>query len=125
MAKKFLQLKDIGAYRISFALSNYIWKIVTNWDILAKNTVGEQIVRSADSISSNIAEGFGRYFKKDKIKFYRYSYASILESLDWNQKAKARKLITAEQYEHILKELKILPREINHLISYTDDRLKK
>jgi len=82
-------------------------------------------VRSADSISSNIAEGFGRYFKKDKIKFYRYSYASILESLDCNQKAKARKLISAEQYEHILKELKILPREINHLISYTDDRLKK
>ncbi|MCK4639103.1 MAG: four helix bundle protein, partial [Bacteroidales bacterium] len=26
---------------------------------------------AADSISANIAEGFGRYHKKDKIKFYR------------------------------------------------------
>src|SRR3989338_3817951 len=103
---KYLQLNDIGAYKISFHLSNYVWEIVSHWKHLEKDTVGKQFVRAIDSVSANIAEGFGRYTKKDKICFYRYSSASILESLDWNEKSKYRKLITKEQYEHIFRELK-------------------
>lgn len=94
MEKKFLKLSDIDAYREAFHLSNYIWNIVINWNYFAKDTIGKQFVRAVDSISSNIAEGFGRYTKKDKIKFYRYSFSSIKESLDWNEKAKVRKLLT-------------------------------
>ena len=30
-----------------------------------------QYIRAIDSISSNLAEGFGRYHKKDKIHFYK------------------------------------------------------
>ena len=85
----------------------------------------EQFVRSIDSISANIAEGFGRYGKKDKIKFYHYSFGSVKESLDWNEKSKARKLILTEQYKHILDELQNLPKEINQLIQFTNQRLKE
>jgi|SRR3989339_111180 len=120
---KYLNLNDISAYKISFHLSNYIWNIVIRWDYLAKETVGKQYIRAADSISANIAEGFGRYTKKDKICFYRYSYGSIKESLDWNEKSKVRKLLNQDEYEFILKELQILPREINSLIKYTNDKL--
>ena len=70
----YLKLNDITAYRESFNLSNKIWSIVISWDYFAKDTVGKQFVRAIDSVSANIAEGFGRYGKKDKIKFYRYSY---------------------------------------------------
>lgn len=82
MDKKYLKLNDISAYKIAFNLSNYVWKIVINWDYFAKDTIGKQCVRALDSISSNIAEGFGRYGKRDKIVFYRYSYGSIKESLE-------------------------------------------
>lgn len=108
---------------MAFRLSNIAWDIVAKWNYFEKDTVGKQFVRAVDSISANIAEGFGRYSKKDKICFYRYSYGSIKESLDWNEKAKVRKLISKEQYDHILKELKSLPREVNHLIKFTKDRL--
>lgn len=37
-----------------------------------------QIINAIDSISANIAEGFGRYGKKDKIKFYYYSFGSVI-----------------------------------------------
>jgi len=121
--KRYLDIKDINAYNISFDLSNYIWGIIVKWDYFSKSTVGIQFARSIDSISANIAEGFGRYSKKDKIKFYRYSYGSVKESLDWIEKAKLRKLIIDEQYEHITKELNKLPREINHLIKYTNEKL--
>ena len=121
--KSYLKLNDISAYKISFHLSNYIWNIIINWDYFTKDTIGKQFTRSIDSISANIAEGFGRYNKKDKIKFYRYSFSSLKESLDWNEKAKIRKLLTEEQYEYILKELNKLPRELNYLIKFTNEKL--
>ena len=68
MEKKYLKLNDIDAYKEAFYLSNKIWQIVILWDHFSKNTVGTQFVRDLDSISDNIAEGFGRYSKKDKIK---------------------------------------------------------
>lgn len=120
----YLSLKDLNSYSISFDLSNYVWDIVVKWDYFAKDTVGKQFVRSIDSISANIAEGFGRYHKKDKVLFYRYSYGSIQESINWVQKAKCRNLVSLEQYERIKNDLEKLPREVNSLIKFTNDKLK-
>jgi four helix bundle protein len=121
---RYLLLNDIAAYKKAFALSNYVWDIVVKWDIFAKKTIGEQFVNAVDSMSANIAEGFGRFGKKDKVKFYRYSFGSTKEACDWNEKAEVRKLITAEQHDHILHELQEMPREINHLIEFTREKLK-
>ena len=76
-------------YKIAFKLSNYVWDIIyIQWDLFTKKTIGVQMVNAVDSISANIAEGFGRHFKKDKVNFYRYSKGSLKESFDWNEKAK-------------------------------------
>lgn len=123
--RKYLQLNDISAYKRALNLSNYVWKKVEKWDWFAKQTIGVQFVKAVDSISANIAEGFGRWFKKDKIKFYRISFGSITESLDWNQKAKERKLLKESECDHILSELKTLPKELNQLIKYTKIKLKE
>lgn len=125
MEKKFLKLNNIDAYKISFHLSNYFWQIFIKWDYFVKKTIGCQFVQSIDSISANLAEGFGRYNKKDKIKFYRYSFGSLYESLDWNQKAKVRHLISEEQYKYLFTELQRLPKLINQLIQYTNLKLKR
>jgi four helix bundle protein len=76
-------------------------------------------------MSANIAEGFGRYGKRDKINFYRYSFGSLKESQDWTQKAKIRSLIAEEEYNHIMSELEKMPKEINYLIKFTNEKLKK
>lgn len=125
MDRKYLKLGDIDAYVIAFNLSNYVWQIVVKWDYFEKRTVGCQFVESIDSISANLAEGFGRYFKKDKIKFYWYSSGSVKEGLDWNQKSKIRNLLTPDQYDHIFKELQKLPLAINRLIKFTNEKLNK
>jgi len=121
--KKFLKLNDIDAYKISFHLSNYVWEVVLKWDYFAKKTIGAQFVEAVDSISANIAEGFGRYFKKDKVKFYRYSSGSLKECFDWNEKAKVRNLISETEYRNIFNELDKLPKAINSLIKYTNEKL--
>ena len=125
MDKKYLQLNDISAYKTAFHLSNYVWEIVIKWDGFAKNTVGIQYVRAVDSISANIAEGFGRYGKKDRIKFYRYSQGSLKESLDWLHKSRARNLLQEDEYQFIFAELEKLPKDISSLITYTNRVLKE
>ncbi len=107
--KKYLKLSDIDAYRVAFHLSNCVWEEVIRWDYFAKDTVGKQFVRAVDSVSANIAEGFGRYHKKDKVKFYRYASGSLKECLDWNEKAKIRELITLATYKGFFTQLHRYP----------------
>ncbi len=121
----FLQLNDIDCYCRAFNLSNYVWRIIVKWNYFPRKTVGSQFVRAIDSISANIAEGFGRYHKKDKIKFYHYAFGSVKEGLDWNEKSKVRKLINKSQYSDIFEELNLLPKEINQLIKFTKIKLEK
>ena len=108
----------------AFTLSNFVWDIVTSWGVFERQTVGSQFVRAIDSVSANIAEGFGRYGKKDKVFFYRIARASVYESLDWLEKSKRRKLTTEKNYTYVFRSLKELPKDINTLIKYTNDHLK-
>ncbi len=124
MENTYLSIDKIYAYNRSFDLSNKIWNIVNTWENFAKFTIGKQLVNSADSISANIAEGFGRYHKKDKIKFYRYSNGSLLESIDWIKKSEIRGLISKEQFDYLMGNFNELPKELNQLISYTNIKLK-
>ncbi len=78
-SKRHIDFYDLSSYKLSHELSNIIWFIVIEWDYFAKNTVGKQLVKATDSISANIAEGYGRYSKKDKIHFYRYRFGSLKE----------------------------------------------
>lgn len=73
---KYLKLNDIGSYKRALMLSNYVWSVINEWAWFEKKTVGIQFVTAVDSISANLAEGFGRYGKKDKIRFYYFSYGS-------------------------------------------------
>lgn len=124
--KNYLKLNDIDCYKKAFHLSNYIWDLVfEKWGNFERRTVGEQIVRAMDSISANIAEGFGRHYKKDKIRFYRIARGSLKECFDWTEKAKVRMLISEEDYKFIFSELNALPMQINILIKNTNANLKE
>ncbi len=123
MVKHYLKLEDLKAYMIAFGLANDVWKVVSAWDNFNKFSLGRQFTEAVDSISANIAEGFGRYHKKDKVKFYYNARGSAFESFDWLRKAKVRLLISDVQEVTIRNELARLPQEINGLIKYTNDRL--
>ncbi len=124
MHKNYLQLKNIDAYRIALNIAQSVWKLVVQWDHFSRDTLGKQFVRSADSISANIAEGFGRYSKKDKIHFYRYAFGSMKEFMDWLLKAKFRGKVSEDDYRELMRQFNILPREIYSLIHFTNMRLK-
>jgi len=119
----YLNIEKLSAYKVAYNLGNMIWSLIIKWDYFAKDTIGKQLARSIDSISANIAEGFGRYHKKDKIKFYYNARASVIESEDWLKKAKDRFLVDERKYQNIFLALEQLPKEINQLIRFTDQKL--
>jgi len=117
-------LQKLPAYQNSYELGTIIWDLVMKWDYFAKKSIGEQIVKSVDSIAANIAEGYGRYFYKDKIKFYYYARGSLLETNAWAAKAIDRGLIRRDQLEKIQLLTDKLSKDINILISNTRSQIK-
>jgi four helix bundle protein len=66
-----------------------------------KDTVGKQIVRSADSIGANLAEGNGRYNLQDNQRFVKIARGSLNETRHWLKLAASRNLLTSEQINRI------------------------
>ncbi|NER22851.1 MAG: four helix bundle protein [Symploca sp. SIO1B1] len=95
-SKKF---QDLTVYRLTERLADEIWKIVNDWQPLAQNTVGRQIIRSADSIGANIAEGAGRGSFQDNRRFVRIARGSLNETQHWLRRAYSRNLLTVEQVD--------------------------
>jgi four helix bundle protein len=79
-------LEKLEVYQLAETFSDTIWNFVCNWKSFEKDTIGKQMVRSADSISANIAEGYGRYFYKESKQFYFYARGSIQETKSWLSK---------------------------------------
>lgn len=75
----FQKLDDLEVYQLAEKLADDIWDLVLAWDRFPKDTVGKQIVRAADSISSNLSEGYGRYSFKENVQFCYYSKGSLEE----------------------------------------------
>lgn len=93
--------ENLRVYQISEGLADEIWQIVIGWDNFAKDTVGKQIVRSADSIGANIAEGEGRGSFQDNRRFIKIARGSLQETQNWLRRAFKRNLLTKEQIEKL------------------------
>ena len=59
----------------------------------------------------------------ERERTYDLLHVKINLSFDWNEKAKVRELISAQEYDYIFGELQKLPKSINHLIKYTNEKL--
>ena len=96
-----LGFENLEVYRLSEALADAIWKLVVRWERLAQDTVGKQMIRSADSIGANIAEGTGRGSFGDNRRFVRMARASLYETHHWLRRAYRRELLTPEHTKHL------------------------
>ena len=104
--QNYTKLEELLVYQKAMEVGEQVNSIVEAWDYYRKKTVGIQWVESTDSIGANIAEGVGRFFFKEKLRFMYYSRGSLLESKTWLQKATNRKWVTENQSEEMMNHLK-------------------
>lgn len=88
-----LNLDELRVYRMSEQLADDVWNLVRGWDRFEKETVGKQLVRAADSVGANIAEGYGRAAPMDHQRFVRTARGSLYEVRHFLRRADSRGLI--------------------------------
>ena len=95
------KFENLRVYQMSEALADEIWRVVVGWNNLARDTLGKQLIRSADSIGANIAEGEGRGTHLDNKRFVRIARGSLQETQHWLRCAYKRELLSDEQVDKL------------------------
>ncbi len=111
-------LENLEVYNLAENFSDKIWNIIADWDFFRKDTIGKQMARSADSISANIAEGYGRFYYKESKQFYFYSRGSLQETKSWLTKCKRRKIIDERICTELLNEADKILLMLNAFIKF-------
>jgi four helix bundle protein len=105
--------ENLKVYRLAEGLADEIWSVVLAWPSFARDTVGKQIVRAADSIGANIAEGCGRGSFPDNRRFVRIARGSLNETKHWLRRAFRRKLLSSEQVAKLKALVEVLAPFLN------------
>ncbi len=77
-----IDLTELRVYQVAMQVGEDVWSLVDGWAWLAKQSVGLQWIRSADSIAANISEGYGRYSFKENARFCYYARGSLRRNSD-------------------------------------------
>ncbi len=109
-------LEDLRVLQAAEAVSDALWDQAMVWTDFAKNTVGSQLVRAADSIGANIAEAFGRYHYGEKLQFLYYARGSLYETKYWVNRALRRQLLSQQNGETYASDLTGLAHQLNAFV---------
>ena len=93
--------ENLRVYNLAECLADDIWNLAVTWSPLAQRTVGEQLIRAADSIGANIAEGSGRGTFRDNRHFVHIARGSLYETKHFLRRAFRRKLLKPQQIEQL------------------------
>jgi four helix bundle protein len=125
-SQNFIVLKDLEVYQLSRKLSGVAWSIFCRMNFEDKKHMGDQFLRSVNSIGANIAEGYGRYHYLDKVRFYYNARGSHFESfIHWLELLAEREKISETEYNSIRETAQNLLFKLNNFINSTANHARK
>lgn len=71
--------EDLEIWQLSIKLAKDVYKLSESFPQTEKYGTSDQIKRAVVSVSTNIAEGFGRFHYKDKKNFLYNTRGSLME----------------------------------------------
>ena len=118
---KLKSFKELKVWQLSHKLSIEVSDLVKTFPKDEKYDLADQMRRSARSIPSAIAEGFGRFYFNDKLTFYERGNASLLELKNHFDEAKENKYISDKEYRYYQKRMN----EIGFLLVRMMSKIRK
>ncbi len=117
--------ENLRIYELAEEIADLAWGIVSSWDYFAKDTVGKQLVNSADSIGANLAEGYGRGSHADNRRFAKISRGSLFEVKHWLRRAYKRNLLKEEEISNLKELIEELTPKLSAYINSISKKLEK
>jgi four helix bundle protein len=93
--KVYFDHEKLHVYQVSLALNEWVGELLPS--IEAKAAAKDQLDRAATSIPLNIAEGNGKFSKRDRARFFDIARGSALEAAASLDVLVSRKLMTSAQ----------------------------
>lgn len=118
---KIRSFTDLSAWREGHKLVLLVYSALKNFPDNEKFGLVSQIGRAVVSITSNIAEGFSRSSKKEKIQFYRMALGSLTEVQNQLVIARDLRYFKAEVFDKLAQQSVIVSKLINGLIKSAGD----
>src|SRR5205823_799997 len=87
--------EKLNVYQVSLAFNEWVGEFLAS--VTAKAAAKDQLDRAATSIPLNIAEGNGKFSRRDRARFFDIARGSALESAAALDVLVARKLTTEAQ----------------------------
>ena len=116
--------ESLRVYKLAEEIADLIWEIVSKWDYFAKDTIGKQLVNSADSIGANLAEGYGRGSHADNRRFVKISRGSLFEVKHWLRRAYKRNLLTEEEISNLQELIKELTPKLSAYLNSISKKME-
>jgi four helix bundle protein len=117
--------ENLKVYQLSEELADLIWEIAAKWDNFNRDTLGKQVVRSADSIGANIAEGTGRFSFQDNKRFGYIARGSLNETKHWLRRAFKRNLLAQAEIEKLKPIMDELSPKLNAYINSIENSKRR
>lgn len=116
IGKKITSFTDLQTWKVAHQLVIAIYKIIKTFPSEEKYALIDQMRRCALSITSNIAEGFSRQSKKEKVQFYYTAKGSLTELQNQLLLARDIHYVTKESFSIIAQQTIQVSRLLTGLI---------
>ena len=116
VSDKIKRLEDINAWQEARKLSKIINKIVRKLPKHEIYGIGKHLSENSRHVPGNIAEGFGRFYYKDSVQFYRVAKGSLNEIKSDVYICFDRKYIDEVLLNETINQIEIVDKLVNGLI---------
>ena len=114
---KIKSFTDLNAWKESHKLVIDIYKITKKFPKEETYSLTDQMRRAVISITSNIAEGFGRHTYKEKVQFYYQAQGSLVELKNQLLAAKDIGYLEGEDFQNLALQSNVAHQLLQGLIT--------
>lgn len=120
MEDRKFSFEGLEVYQAARVLVKEVYLLQNKFPKTETFALGDQIRRSASSVTSNIAEGSGRSSNKEKVHFIEIAYGSLMEAFSQLQIAQDLGYITEEDIDTIRPSFISVAKMLSGLKGYFD-----